>query len=83
MTTTIHNITPQEALQRVIEHREIFHDEMLHIMRLIMRGEMSPPPTRNQLDLGCICIWDCIVSIRFIISCIIDIIVCICFCIIS
>ena len=43
MTTTIHNITPQEALQRVIEHREIFHDEMLHIMRLIMRGEMSQP----------------------------------------
>ncbi|BDT69609.1 anthranilate phosphoribosyltransferase [Comamonadaceae bacterium OS-1] len=35
-------ITPQEALQRTIEHREIFHDEMLHIMRLIMRGEMSP-----------------------------------------
>jgi len=29
-------------LQRVIEHREIFHDEMLHIMRLIMGGEMSP-----------------------------------------
>ncbi len=37
-----HQITPQEALQRTIEHREIFHDEMLHIMRLIMRGEMSP-----------------------------------------
>jgi anthranilate phosphoribosyltransferase len=37
-----HSITPQEALQRVIEHREIFHDEMLHIMRLIMGGEMSP-----------------------------------------
>jgi anthranilate phosphoribosyltransferase len=35
-------ITPQEALQRTIEHREIFHDEMLHIMRLIMTGEMSP-----------------------------------------
>ncbi len=35
-------ITPTEALQRVIEHREIFHDEMLHIMRLIMSGEMSP-----------------------------------------
>ena len=35
-------ITPQQALQRVIEHREIFHDEMLHIMRLIMGGEMSP-----------------------------------------
>ena len=39
---TTHAITPQEALQRVIEHREIFHDEMLHIMRLIMGGEMSP-----------------------------------------
>ena len=37
-----HQITPQEALQRTIEHREIFHDEMLHLMRLIMRGEMSP-----------------------------------------
>ena len=34
-------ITPQDALQRTIEHREIFHDEMLHIMRLIMSGEMS------------------------------------------
>jgi anthranilate phosphoribosyltransferase len=42
MTSSIHAITPQEALQRVIEHREIFHDEMLHIMRLIMSGEMSP-----------------------------------------
>jgi anthranilate phosphoribosyltransferase len=38
-------ITPQEALQRVIEHREIFHDEMLHLMRLIMSGEMSPVMT--------------------------------------
>ncbi|MBK6614599.1 anthranilate phosphoribosyltransferase [Ottowia sp.] len=36
------SITPQEALQRTIEHREIFHDEMLYLMRLIMRGEMSP-----------------------------------------
>jgi anthranilate phosphoribosyltransferase len=35
-------ITPQEALQRTIEHREIFHDEMLHIMRMIMNGELSP-----------------------------------------
>ncbi|MBK9347433.1 MAG: anthranilate phosphoribosyltransferase [Burkholderiales bacterium] len=35
-------ITPQQALQRVIEHREIFHDEMLHLMRQIMAGEMSP-----------------------------------------
>ena len=40
--TATHAITPQEALQRVIEHREIFHDEMLHVMRLIMGGEMSP-----------------------------------------
>ncbi len=39
------SITPQEALQRVIEHREIFHDEMLHLMRLIMRGELSPVMT--------------------------------------
>jgi anthranilate phosphoribosyltransferase len=35
-------ITPQEALQRTIEHREIFHDEMLHVVRMIMGGEMSP-----------------------------------------
>ena len=35
-------ITPQEALQRTIEHREIFHDEMLHLMRQIMKGDISP-----------------------------------------
>ena len=35
-------ITAQEALARTIEHREIFHDEMLHLMRLIMNGEISP-----------------------------------------
>jgi anthranilate phosphoribosyltransferase len=35
------SITPQEALQRTIEHREIFHDEMLKLMRMIMSGEMS------------------------------------------
>jgi len=35
-------ITPQEALQRTIEHREIFHDEMLDLMRQIMSGQMSP-----------------------------------------
>jgi len=35
-------ITPQEALQRIIEHREIFHDEMVELMRAIMRGEVSP-----------------------------------------
>ena len=42
MPTPIGHITPQEALQRTIEHREIFHDEMLHLMRQIMSGEMSP-----------------------------------------
>ena len=42
MPTSLGQITPQEALQRTIEHREIFHDEMLHLMRQIMSGEMSP-----------------------------------------
>ncbi|ALU91012.1 anthranilate phosphoribosyltransferase [Herbaspirillum rubrisubalbicans] len=36
------SITPQEALLRCIEHREIFHDEMLTLFRQIMSGEMSP-----------------------------------------
>jgi anthranilate phosphoribosyltransferase len=35
-------ITNHEALTRTIEHREIFHDEMLALMRRIMSGEMSP-----------------------------------------
>ena len=35
-------ITPAQALQRTIEHREIFHDEMLHLMRMIMQGEITP-----------------------------------------
>jgi len=35
-------ITPSEALQRTIEHREIFHDEMVDLMRQIMNGEVSP-----------------------------------------
>jgi anthranilate phosphoribosyltransferase len=35
-------ISNTEALTRVIEHREIFHDEMLSLMRRIMSGEMSP-----------------------------------------
>jgi anthranilate phosphoribosyltransferase len=39
------SITPQEALQRTIEHREIFHDEMLKIVRQIMSGELSPVMT--------------------------------------
>ncbi|MGZ8228979.1 MAG: anthranilate phosphoribosyltransferase [Burkholderiales bacterium] len=35
-------MTPQEALTRVIEHREIFREEMLSLMRRIMTGEVSP-----------------------------------------
>src|SRR5580765_4695697 len=35
-------MNPQEALTRLIEHREIFHDEMLDLMRSIMGGELSP-----------------------------------------
>ena len=38
-------ITPQEAPQRAIEHREIFFDEMVDLMRQIMRGEVSPAMT--------------------------------------
>ena len=38
-------ITPQEALQRTIEHREIFHDEMIELMRQIMSGQVSPVMT--------------------------------------
>ncbi len=33
--------TPQEALARVIEHREVFHEEMVSLMRQIMSGEVS------------------------------------------
>src|SRR5262249_22236609 len=36
------SISTQDALQRTIEHREIFHDEMLALMRRIMGGEVSP-----------------------------------------
>ena len=43
-------ITPQEALQRTIEHREIFHDEMVALMRQIMRGEVSPVMTAAILS---------------------------------
>ncbi len=35
-------ITNTEALTRCIDHREIFHDEMLSLVRRIMSGEMSP-----------------------------------------
>jgi len=34
-------ITPQQALTRLIEQREIFYDEMLSLMRQIMTGEVS------------------------------------------
>ena len=44
-------ITNQEALARVIEHREIFHDEMIALMRRIMTGEM-PPVTMAALIAG-------------------------------
>jgi anthranilate phosphoribosyltransferase len=43
-------ITPQDALQRIIENREIFHDEMVELMRLIMRGEVSPVLTAAILS---------------------------------
>jgi len=42
-------ITPQEALQRTIEHREIFPDEMADLMRAIMKGEVSPVMTAALL----------------------------------
>jgi len=35
-------ISIQEAIQRTVEHREIFHDEMLALMRQLMNGELSP-----------------------------------------
>ncbi|MCP2935882.1 anthranilate phosphoribosyltransferase, partial [Salmonella enterica subsp. enterica serovar Typhimurium] len=34
--------TPKQALERVIEHREIFRDEMTALMHQIMTGEVSP-----------------------------------------
>ena len=35
-------ISNHDALTRTIDHREIFHDEMLTLVRRIMSGEMSP-----------------------------------------
>ena len=43
------DFTPKEALQRLIEHREIFHEEMTSLMRQIMRGEVSPVMTAGIL----------------------------------
>jgi len=42
-------ISINDALTRCIEHREIFHDEMLHLMRRIMRGELSESLTAALL----------------------------------
>lgn len=42
-------ITPHQALVRVIEHREIFHDEMICLMQMIMRGDLSPVMTASLL----------------------------------
>jgi anthranilate phosphoribosyltransferase len=44
-------ITPMQALTRCIEHREIFHDEMLHLVRMMMKGEMAQP-TMAALLMG-------------------------------
>ena len=35
-------ISNSDALARTIDHREIFHDEMLSLVRRIMSGDMSP-----------------------------------------
>ena len=43
------HITNIDALTRVIDHREIFHDEMLALMRRIMGGEMSAAMTAALL----------------------------------
>ena len=42
-------ITPRDALQRVIENREIFHDEMVDLMRQVMSGQVSPVMTAALL----------------------------------
>jgi len=42
-------ISPHEALQRVLVHREIFFDEMVDLMRQVMRGEVSPVMTAALL----------------------------------
>ena len=44
------SISAQDALQRVIEHREIFFDEMVGLMRHIMRGDVSPVMTAAILS---------------------------------
>ena len=44
------SISAQDALQRVIEHREIFFDEMVDLMRQVMRGDVSPVMTAAILS---------------------------------
>lgn len=34
--------TPQQALNRLLDNNELFHDEMTDLMRQIMRGEVAP-----------------------------------------
>ncbi|UTH73364.1 anthranilate phosphoribosyltransferase [Chromobacterium sp. IIBBL 290-4] len=38
-------ISPQAALNRLIDGNELFYDEMLDLMRQIMRGELTPAQT--------------------------------------
>lgn len=38
-------MTPQAALNRLIDHNELFFDEMLDLMRQIMQGRVSPALT--------------------------------------
>jgi anthranilate phosphoribosyltransferase len=35
-------ISPQQALARLLDHNELFHDEMTDLMRLIMTGQVAP-----------------------------------------
>ena len=43
------SISPQQAIQRCLDQRELSHDEMLAMMRLIMGGELSPVLTAGFL----------------------------------
>ncbi|WP_148714928.1 anthranilate phosphoribosyltransferase [Chitinolyticbacter meiyuanensis] len=42
-------ITVQQALNRLIDNNELFYDEMLHLMRQIMTGEITPVQTAALL----------------------------------
>ena len=45
-------ITIPEAIQRTVEHREVFHDEMVDVMRQIMRGKVTPGADRRDSSSG-------------------------------